>query len=150
MSRDDIDRLVAERSLARAEFDDEDVAAFWHKAAASYADAHIPGISSDGAFQRAYTAALQATITVLAANGLRVKSTANHYTAFYALQKLEDALRPHGRVFDELRTTRHESIYEARGTEKEMVEQLKHAFRVVPPGLSAIPRIHHHRSTKAR
>ncbi|WP_420127787.1 hypothetical protein [Longimicrobium sp.] len=88
MSQEDIDRLVEERSLARAEFDDEDVVAFWHKAAASYADAHISGISSDGAFQRAYTAALQATITVLAAHGLRVKSTANHYTAFYALQKL--------------------------------------------------------------
>ena len=37
----------------------------------------VPGISSDGAVQRAYTAALQATLAVLAAHGLRVKSTAN-------------------------------------------------------------------------
>ncbi|MBW3571696.1 MAG: hypothetical protein KY467_11360 [Gemmatimonadetes bacterium] len=39
MSRADIDRLVAERSLAREEFDDDVVAAFRAKAAASFADA---------------------------------------------------------------------------------------------------------------
>jgi hypothetical protein len=138
MSQEDIDRLVAERSLAREEFDDDDVAAFWVKAAASYADAHIPGISTDGAFQLAYTAALQATFAVLAAHGLRVKSTANHYNAFFALQKLEDALRPHAILFDGLRTTRHASVYEATDDEVRMAAQLEHAFKVLPPGLSAI------------
>jgi hypothetical protein len=36
MSQEDIDRLITERSLAREEFDDADVAGFWAKAVASY------------------------------------------------------------------------------------------------------------------
>lgn len=138
MSQADIDRLVAERSLARDEFDDDVVAAFWAKAVASYADARIPGISTDGAFQHAYTAALQATFAALAAHGLRVKSTANHYKAFYALQKLNDALRGHAIVFDELRATRHESIYEPHSDEGEMAAQLAHALIALPKALAAL------------
>jgi hypothetical protein len=138
MSQEDIDRLVAERSLARAEFDDDDVATFWAKAAASHTDARFRGISIDSAFQLAYTTALQATFAVLAAHGLRVKSTANHYNAFFALQKLEDGLRPHAILFDGLRTTRHASVCEATADEVRMAAQLDHAFKVLPPGLSAI------------
>jgi hypothetical protein len=89
VSADDIERLVAERTLARQDFDDAQVAGFWAKALASFSDARVAGISADGAFQLAYTAGLQATFAVLAARGLRVKSTASHYKAFYAMQKLE-------------------------------------------------------------
>jgi hypothetical protein len=78
LSRADIDRLVEERILAREELADDQVAAFWAKAAASFTDASLPGISSDGAFQSVYTAILQATFATLAAHGLRVRSTANH------------------------------------------------------------------------
>jgi hypothetical protein len=102
VSTADIDRLVEERILAREELADDQVAAFWAKAAASFANASLPGISSDGAFQSVYTAALQATFATLAAHGLRVRSTANHYKAFYALQKLDDGLRTHGILFAEL------------------------------------------------
>ena len=136
MSQEDIDRLVAERSLAREQFDDDDVAGFWAKAVSSFADARIPAISRDGAFQHAYTAALQATLAVLAAHGLRVKSTANHYKAFFAMQKLDDALRPHGILFDKLRAIRHESVYEPGEDETEIAEQLAQALATIPPALA--------------
>lgn len=129
MSQGEIERLLAERSLARQEFDDAQVAGFWAKAAGSYADARVPGISRDGAFQLAYTAVLQATFAVLAARGLRVKSTASHYKAFYALQKLGDeSLRRHAIRFDEMRVTRHESIYEPEEDEGEMAARLQEAL----------------------
>ena len=138
MSQEDVDWLVAERSLAREKFDDDDVAGFWAKAVNSFADARVPAISRDGAFQHAYTAALQAPLAVLAAHGLRVKSTANHYKAFFAMQRLEDALRPHGILFDKLCATRHESVYEPREDETEIAEQLAQALTRVPPALVAI------------
>lgn len=138
MSRDDIERLVAERSLAREDFDDSQVAGYWAKAMASYRDAQISGISSEGAFQLAYTAALQATFAVLAAYGLRVKSTASHYKAFYAMQKLDDALRQHAIRFDEMRTTRHESIYEPEEDEAKMAARLAEALSALGVALPPV------------
>jgi hypothetical protein len=76
MSEADIDRLVAERSLVRESFTDEDIVSLCSKAAASFADANVPGLSTDGAYQCIYRAALQAAIATLAVHGLRVKSTA--------------------------------------------------------------------------
>lgn len=107
MSQAEIDRLVAERSLVRESFTDEDVVSMWSKAAASFADANVPGLSTDGAYQSIYRAALQASMATLAAHGLRVKSTANHYKSFYALQKLTDA-----------RTTRGDVQRDARGKKR--------------------------------
>lgn len=67
-----------------------------------------------------------------------MKSTANHYTAFYALQKLDDALRPHGRLFDEMRTARHSSIYEPVHDEGELAQHLSEARTLVPGALAAL------------
>jgi hypothetical protein len=139
MSQEDIDRLVAERSLARQAFDDADVAGFWAKAVASYTDASRGDISADSRFLLAYTACLQATFAVLAASGLRVKSTASHYKAFYAMQKLDDpVLRPFAIRFDELRATRHQSIYEPLHDEAQVSTQLKETIGVLRKALSAI------------
>jgi hypothetical protein len=138
MSQEDIDRLVAERSLAREGFTDQQVVGFWARASASLADAHLRGISADGAFQHLYTAAFQATIAVLAAHGLRVKGTAHHYRAFFALQRLEDGLRAHGLLFDELRAIRHDSVYEPQSDEVDMNKELAQAFTRVPPAFAAL------------
>lgn len=138
MSAADINRLVEERVLAREEFADEQVAAFWAKAAASFHDASLPGLSSDGAFQSVYTAALQATFATLAAYGLRVRSNANHYKAFYALQNLDGALRAPAIFFDELRQTRHESIYEPEHEEEEILVRLAEARGSTPAALVAL------------
>jgi hypothetical protein len=138
MSETDIDRLVADRSLVRETFRDEDIISLWSKAAASYADAHVAGLSTDGAFQSIYRAALQAAIATLAAHGLRVKSTANHYKTFYALQKLTDALEPHGVTFNEMRAVRNDSVYEARHDEAEVAEHLSEARASMPGSLAAL------------
>jgi hypothetical protein len=138
MSEADIDRLVADRSLVRESFRDEDIVSLWSKAAASYADAHVPGLSTDGAFQSIYRAALQAAIATLAVHGLRVKSTANHYKTFYALQKLSDALEPHGVSFNEMRAVRNDSVYEARHDEAEVAEYLSEARASMPGSLAAL------------
>jgi hypothetical protein len=106
VTQEDIERLVSERSLAREHIDDDQVAGFWIKALGSYTDANTPGISSEGAFQLTYSAALQAAFAVLAAHDLRVRSATNHYNAFYAMQKLMPSLALHARLFDELRRTR--------------------------------------------
>jgi hypothetical protein len=139
VSADDIERLVAERSLARGSFDEEQVAGFWAKAVGSFRDAQVPGISPDGALQLAYTAGLQATFAVLASRGLRVKSSASHYKAFYALQKLDQTqLRRYAASFDELRAIRHESIYEPAEDEKEIAARVVDAIETLGDALPAI------------
>lgn len=139
MSADDIERLIAERSLARTSIDDAQVAGFWAKAIASYHDAKVHGISADGALQLAYTAGLQATFAALAARGLRVKSTASHYKAFYALQKLGDPqLRGYAARFDELRATRHESIYEPSEDEAEVAVRVSDALAILQQAFPAV------------
>jgi hypothetical protein len=89
VSNDDIERLISERSVVRESFDNSQVAGSWAKAVASYSDARVPGVSTDGALELVYTSCLQATFAMLAARGLRVKSTGSHYKAFYALQRLD-------------------------------------------------------------
>lgn len=139
MSEDDIDRLVAERSLVRQPFDDRQVMGFWAKAVASYRDAQVSEISTDGRLQLAYTAGLQATFAVLAAVGLRVKSTSSHYKAFYAMQKLDDpVLQALAVRFDELRATRHESIYEPGEDETAVAERLGEAVDALALALPAM------------
>lgn len=139
MSQDDIDRLIGERSLIRQAFDDDQIAGFWSKAVASRQDALVSEISSDGRLQLAYTAGLQATFAVLAAVGLRVKSTASHYKAFYAMQKLDDpVLQPFAVRFDELRATRHESIYEPEVDEAEIAQRAVEALDTLALALQAI------------
>lgn len=139
MSKEDIERLVTDRSLVRQAFDDHQVAGFWAKAVASYEDARASNISSDGRIQLAYTAGLQATFAVLAASGLRVKSTSSHYKAFYAMQKLDDpVLQPFAVIFDELRATRHESIYEPDEDEAEIMRRLIEALGSLERALPAI------------
>jgi hypothetical protein len=138
MSEADIDRLVGERSLERQNFRDEEIVSFWSKAAASYADARVAGLSTDGAFQIIYKAALQASIATLAAHGLRVKSTANHYKTFYALQKLAAALEPHGADFQEMRAVRNDSVYEPTHDEAEVSESLAEARASMPISLAAL------------
>lgn len=138
MSKAEIDLLVEDRSLARESFPDEVVVSLWNKAEASYADAGVPGLSTDGAFQSIYKAALQASIATLAAHGLRVKSTANHYKTFYALQKLTDALEPHGLGFQEMRAVRNDSVYEATHDPLEVAESLSEARASMPGSLAAL------------
>jgi hypothetical protein len=138
VSNAEIDRLLEERSLVREAFDEEQVAGYWTKAVVSFRDAQAKGISSDAAFQLAYTAALQATLAVLAGHGFRVRAAANHYMAFYALQKLSASLRTHGLAFDGLRRTRHESIYEPEHDEEEMSRVLGQAVSTIRSALPAI------------
>jgi hypothetical protein len=138
MSEADIDRLVADRSLVRERFRDEDLAILWSKAAAAYADAVVPGLSTDSAFQIIYRAALQAAIATLAAHGLRVKSTANHYKTFYALQHLTDALEPHGKAFNDMRAVRNESVYEPTHDEAEVARHFSEARTFMPGSLAAL------------
>ena len=138
MSTADIDRLVADRTLVRESFTDQDVVSLWSKAAAPFADANVPGLSTDGAYQSMYRAALQVTIAALGAHGLRVKSTANHYKAFYALEKLTDALEPHGVMFNEMRAVRNDSVYEAHHEADEIAERLAEARASMPGSLAAL------------
>lgn len=139
MSQDDLDRLINERRLVNEPFDDRQVAGFWSKAVAAFHDAQVHGISTDTSLQTAYRACLQATLAVLAAQGLRVKSTAGHYIAFYAMQKLGDeALRSIAVQFDDLRTMRAESVYEPAEDESELSRQLDTALRALTAGLPTI------------
>lgn len=128
MSEADIKRLIDERSLTRESFTDAQVAGFWNKAAASLAGARSAGLPTESAYQLAYTAALQATLAVLAAHGLRVRSTANHYLTFYALRMLDEALSEPGRRLDGLRQARHQTIYEPDHDEDQLAQRLSGAF----------------------
>lgn len=76
-------------------------------------------------------------LPVLFAHGLRPKSTANHYHAFFALQKLEDRLRQHAIRLDRLRITRHRSVYEPYEV-ADMDEQLTGARQVVGEALPVL------------
>lgn len=138
MSEAEIQQLIEDRSLVREEFRDEQVVSFWAKATASYADASVADLSAEGAFQCLYTAALQGAMAALAAHGLRVKSTANHYKTFYALRKLSAAVEPAGATFDEMRGTRNESIYEATHDEVELADALLGARASMPEAMAAL------------
>lgn len=136
MSQDDLERLVREHRLAWQEFDDAEVRGFWSKAITAFGETRVRGISTDTSLQIAYRACLQATLAVLAAIGLRPKSTAGHYIAFYSLQQLDDeALRRIAIQFDELRSTRAESVYEPNDDEVELQRQLGHATQALENGL---------------
>jgi hypothetical protein len=137
VSNADIERLVQDRSLIRHSFDDEQVAGYWTKALASLADAQAHGLSVEGAYLCAYTAALQAALAVLAAHDLKVRGTSNHYMTFHALQKLSAALRECGLRFDGLRLARHQAIYEPEHDEAEMEELLGRAMDALRAGLPA-------------
>jgi len=138
VSTPEIDRLLQERSLTREVFDADVVVSLWNRAMALLSDASAPGLSTDGAFQLVYTAVLQATFAVLAAHGLRVNSTANHYRAFYTLQKLDRGLEGQGRLFDEMRATRHISVYEPTRDPAEVAARLVEARALVPGALAAL------------
>lgn len=139
MSQDDIDRLINEKRLVKEPFDDSQVAGFWAKAVAARRDAQVTDISTDTALQTAYRACLQATLAVLATKGLRVRSTAGHYISFFAMQKLDDdALRSIAIQFDELRTTRSESVYEPTDDEETLRAQLNHALAALDSGLPVL------------
>lgn len=135
MSNAEIERLVQNRSLVRESFDDEQVAGYWAKAMSSLMDAQADRLSTDGAYIMAYTAALQASLAVLAAHNLKVRGTSNHYMTFHAVQKLNADMLACGRRFDALRLTRHESIYEPERDEVDMVKQLARAMDTLRDGL---------------
>jgi hypothetical protein len=137
VSNADIERLVHDRSLIRESFDDEQVAGYWAKAMASLADARAAGLSVDGRYVMAYTAALQAALAVLAAHDLRVRGTSNHYMTFHALQKLNSTLRQCGQRFDALRLTRHQAVYEPEHDEAEMETLLARALDALRVGIPA-------------
>jgi hypothetical protein len=137
VSNPEIERLVQDRSLIRESFDDEQVAGYWAKAMSSLVDAQADRLSTDGAYQMAYTAALQASLAVLAAHNLKVRGTSNHYMTFHAVQRLNPTMRDCGRKFDALRLARHQSIYEPEHDEVESVNRLARAMDALRVGLPA-------------
>jgi hypothetical protein len=138
VSNPEIDRLVQDRSLVRQSFDDDQVAGYWNKAVASCSSAQAQGLSVENAYQVAYTAALQAALSVLAAHELKVRGVSNHYVTFNAVQKLNTALRDCGRRFDALRLARHQCIYEPEHDEEEMQKRLGRAMDTLREGLPAV------------
>jgi hypothetical protein len=96
-------------------FDNSELAGLWARALSAWHDAGVTGLSTEGAFIRAYDAARQAAVTVLAAHGLRVKSgPGHHYITFYALGALEVLeLSDFGTEFEAVRNSRHLAAYEA-------------------------------------
>jgi hypothetical protein len=136
VSSEDLERLVQDRSLIRETFDDEQVAGYWAKAMAFFANTKAHGLSPDGAYLMAYTAALQASLAVLAAHDLKVRGTSNHYMTFHAIQKLSATMRECGRRFDALRLARHQAIYEP-GDDEDMPNLLKRAMEALRVGLPA-------------
>ena len=137
MSNSDIERLVQDRSLIRESFDDAQVAGYWAKATASFANTRANGLNTDGAYLMAYTAALQAALAVLAAHDLKVRGTSNHYMTFHAIQKLNATMRECGRRFDALRMVRHDVVYEPEHEEAEMADRLVRAMDALRAGLPA-------------
>lgn len=123
--------------MIREAFDDEQVAGYWTKALASFTDSHAQGLSADGAYLFAYTAALQAALAVLAAHDLKVRGTSNHYLTFYAIQKLNATMRECGRRFDALRLARHQVVYEPEHDEAETADRLARAMDALRVGLPA-------------
>ncbi len=108
-----IERLLTERRLEAAPFDDREIVGLWTRALTSYRDAGVAGLSHEGAFTRAYDAGRQAATTVLAAAGLRVRGQAHHYTVFYALAALDDpAVSPFGIELESVRQSRHMAVYD--------------------------------------
>ena len=110
-----LELLIGDRRLSEEQFDNSELAGLWARAVSAWHDAGVTGLSTEGAFVRAYDAARQAAVTVLAAHGLRVKSgQGHHYITFYALGALEiPELSGFAAEFEAVRNSRHLAVYEA-------------------------------------
>lgn len=110
-----LELLIADRRLSEERFDDSELVGLWARSVSAWHDARVTELSTEGAFVRAYDAARQAAVTVLAAHGLRVKSgLGHHYITFYALEALDlPELAGFGAEFEGVRNSRHMAVYEA-------------------------------------
>ncbi|HEX8691999.1 MAG TPA: hypothetical protein VF746_06250 [Longimicrobium sp.] len=113
MTSPEIERLLTAHTLVALEASDDEVAVIWRKALRAYQDSHLPGLSSPGAFNAAYEAALAAAATLVRDAGYTVKSPGGHHWAtFYAIQGLEsEELARFGTELDGLRRKRHDNVY---------------------------------------
>jgi hypothetical protein len=79
-------------------------------------DARAAGLSDDGRFNFAYSAARTLTTIVVRACGYRVKGTGGgHYNTFQALESADDAFANLAAYFDTCRVMRNESSYDEAG-----------------------------------
>jgi len=109
-----IQQLIADHKIEERSATDEEIAGFWSKAMVGYQDARITSISLEARFERAYTAARTAAVTVLRVHGYRVKGgEGHHYLAFYAANLLADQadLADAFVEADTMRSIRHDIQY---------------------------------------
>ena len=77
----------------------------------------ISDSDQEAAYEMAYEAVLKASIAILFKNGLRPRSLPGHHIAILekANELLGDAFNNHFNVFDEMRRSRNDFIYDADG-----------------------------------
>ncbi len=137
-----LELLLEDRRLSEEEFDEAELIGLWRRAVSSWQDAGVTGLTAEGALVRAYDAARQAAVTVLAAHGLRVKGQGHHYITFYALEALEHPdLAGFGNQFEGIRNSRHMAVYEAGVDPVALAEDLATLKEVVGRFLPVARRI---------
>ena len=118
--------------LVKDEAKPEDIRALFAVADRELADSRVPGLSTDGRFNHAYAAALQAAGAALAASGFRPARGSHHHMI---VQSLARTIGVDARVvakFDRFRKKRNMAEYEMAGgiTELEAEEMADLAARL--------------------
>ena len=98
----------------------EEIRALLMVADRELADSRVPGLSTDGKFNHAYNAALQAAAAGLAASGYRAARGSHHYVIIQSLaQTLAVDARTLGKL-DGFRKKRNAAEYEITGAVTEL------------------------------
>lgn len=110
----------------------EDIRALLAVADRELADSQVPGVSTDGKFNHAYAAALQAAAAALAASGFRPARGSHHHIIVQSLARTIGADTKVVAKFDRFRKKRNMAEYEMAGgiTELEAEEMADLAARL--------------------
>ena len=136
VSESDVERLVADGLVRRCEPDEASARSELAAARAHLESAALLAVSDpNGSFQLAYDAARKAITAHMRFHGLRVGSGAGAHakTGRYAQAALADPrLKPHIDAFDDMRSLRNQSEYDALLLdERDADDALRHARAVV-------------------
>ena len=110
----------------------EDIRALFSVADRELADSRIPGLSTDGRFNHAYNAALQAAAAALAASGYRAAQGSHHHMIIQSLARTIGADAGTVGKLDRFRKKRNTAEYEMAGgvTDLEAKEMVDLAARL--------------------
>lgn len=147
--------MIESRHLEEVAAAEGEVEGLWRKAVQTRTSSAAAGLDPNAQFTLAYQAALQASMAVLRAAGLRVRGDAHHHHTFAGVAALQLGEASHAaRDLNLIRSKRHGAIYDwETSLEPKHVEEIRAAadrlfhhaepwLRRTHPGIDPLPAGH--------